>query len=71
MEVDAAGQLDNRSLNEEGERGVGEREVAVWDLAEGDPVGAVEDIAEVPENGDVGVLPENDGGGCGEEERGY
>ena len=63
MEVDAAGQVDDCCLNEEGERGVGEGEVAVGNLAEGDAAGAIEEVAEVPEDGYVGVLPERDG--CG------
>ena len=48
---------------------MGEGEVAVGELAERDAEAGVEEVAEVPEDGDAGVLPEGEGGGK-EEERG-
>jgi hypothetical protein len=69
--VDAAEEVDACCLDEEGERSVGEGEVSVGELAEGDAEAAVEEIGEVPENADVGVLPEGEGSGTQEEcERG-
>jgi len=70
VEVDAAGELDDCCLNDEGEGRVGEGEVAIRELAEGDAIAAVEEVAEVPEDGYVGVLPEGDGGGGDEEDEG-
>lgn len=68
-EVDAAEDADNGGVEEEGERRVGEGEVAVRKLVERDAEAGVEEVAEVPEDGDAGVLPEGEGGGK-EEERG-
>ena len=54
MEDGASEELDDGGLHEEGERRVGEREVAVGQLAERDAGGVFEDVAEVPEHGEVG-----------------
>ena len=48
---------------------MGEGKVTVGNLAEGDAVAGVEQVAEVPEDGYAGVLPEGEGGG-GEKEEG-
>ena len=67
--IDAVEDADDSCVEEEGERRVGEGEVAVGELVERDAVTGVEQVAEVPEDGDAGVLVEGEGGG-GEEERG-
>ena len=56
-------------MEEKYEGRVGEGEVAVRELVERDAEAGVEEVAEVPEGGDAGVLVEGEGGG-GEEERG-
>jgi len=38
------------------------REIAVGQLAKSDARRSVENVAQIPEHGDVGILPEND---CG------
>jgi hypothetical protein len=68
-EVDPAEDSNDRSVEEEGEGCVGEGKVAVGKLAQADAVAAVEQVADVPQDGDTGVLPEGEGGG-GDEERG-
>lgn len=74
--VDAAEETDEDGLKEEGERRMGEGEVAVGERAgvlerEGEAVAAVEQVGEVPEDGDVGALPEGEErGGESEGERG-
>ena len=68
MEDDASEELDDDGLDEKGERRVGEREVAIRKLAERDAGCVFEDVAEIPEHGEVGVLPEDEGGGGEEEE---
>jgi hypothetical protein len=65
----AAEDADDGGVQEKGERRVGEREVAVGELVERDAEAGVEEVAEVPEDGDAGVLPEGEGSGK-EEERG-
>ncbi len=67
MKEDAAGEPDDGCLDEECERRVGEGEIAIGKLAVGDARGGVEYVAEVPEDGDVRILPEDDGGRGGEE----
>ena len=69
MQDGASEELDDGRLGEKGERRVGEREVSVGELAERDAGGVFQDVAEVPEHGEMGVLPEDEGGG-GEEEKG-
>ena len=68
VENDASEELDDGGLDEEGERRVGEWKVAIRKLAERDAGCVFEDIAEIPEHGEVGVLPEDEGGGGEEEE---
>ena len=68
VENDASEELDDGGLNEEGAGRVGEGKVAVGKLAEGDAGGVFEDVAEIPEHGEVSVLPEHEGG-RGEEEK--
>jgi len=68
-ERNAAEDADERGVKEEGEGRVGEGEVAVGELAERDAEAGVEQVAEVPEDGDASVLPESEGGG-GEKQRG-
>ncbi len=67
--VDAAKDADDGCVEEKCEWGVGEGEVAVGELAEADAVAGVEQVADVPEDSDAGILPEGKGGG-GEEEQG-
>ena len=69
VENDASEELDDGGLNEESERRVGEWEVAVRKLAERDAGCIFEDVAEIPEHGEVAVLPEDEGGGGEEEKR--
>ena len=68
-EVDAAEDADDERVDEKGERRVGEGEGLVGKLAEGESVAGVKQEADVPEDGNAGVLPEGKGG-RGEEERG-
>jgi hypothetical protein len=67
--VHAAEEVDAGGLDQEGEWSVREREVAVGNLAQRDAVAAVEQVREVPQHGDMGVLPEDDGRGGQQEER--
>ena len=67
VQVHTAGEVDDGGLNEERQGCVREGEVAVGVLAESDAVATVEEVAKVPEDGDVGIVPEGDGSG-GEEE---
>lgn len=67
--VNAAEELDHGRMEKERERGVREGEVVVGNLTEGEAPGRVEKEAEVPEDGDAGVLPEREGSGR-ERERG-
>jgi hypothetical protein len=62
----AAGQAHDGGLDEQRQRRVDQRKIAVRHLAERDAPTGVEQVAEVPEDGDLGVLPEDEGG-CGEE----
>ena len=65
--VDAAEDADDGGVEKKDKRRVGEGEVAVGELAEADAEAAVEEIADVPEGGDAGVLPEGEGGSREEE----
>ena len=67
VEVHAAGKAQDGGLEQKGQRRMDEGEVAVGMLAERDALAAVQQVAEVPEDGEAGVLPEDEGGG-GEEE---
>lgn len=62
MEKDSPGKTDNSGLDKKGERRVGKREIAIRYLAERDARTAVENVAHIPEHGQMGVLPEDD---CG------
>jgi hypothetical protein len=62
MKVDAPAKADDRRLNEEGKGCMDKREIAVGHLAKSDARRSVENVAQIPEHGDVGILPEND---CG------
>src|ERR1035437_7551012 len=61
-EVDPAEDSNDRSVEEEGEGCVGEGEVAVGKLAQADAVAAVEQVADVPQDGDRGGLCVTAGG---------
>jgi hypothetical protein len=60
-EDDAAEDFDDRGLNQERYWRMSEGKIAVRHLADGESEGVVEQVAEVPEEADVGVLPEGDG----------
>ena len=62
MKENAAGETNDRGLNQKRERRMREGKVAVRHLAEGDALGGVENVAEIEEDGDVRVLPEDDAG---------
>ncbi len=66
MKKDTASETDNCGLHEESKGRMDEGKIAIGHLPEGDARGAVECVARVPENRDMGVLPENDG--CRSEE---
>jgi len=67
VKKDSASQLDEQRLNQKSYGSVRKREVAIGEIAEGNPVGVFQNIAEVPENREPGILPYDDGGGAQKE----
>jgi hypothetical protein len=59
MEEDPPGKPDDGCLNQKRERRMGEGEIAIRHLPQGDARGAVKNVAQVPQNGKVRVLPQN------------
>ncbi len=70
VEVDAAGEAEDGSLQQKCQRWVDEGEVAIGMLAERHAGAAIEQVAEVPDDGEAGVLPEHERGGGKKEQRG-
>src|SRR5437762_683263 len=68
--VDAAEDSDDGGLDEEGQRCVWKGKVAVRDVARGDARGVLEDVADVPEDGQARTLPKHDCGARQTEEPG-
>jgi hypothetical protein len=62
VKKDSASQLDEQRLDEKSCGSVRKREIAIGEIAEGNPVRVFQDIAEVPENREPGILPHDDGG---------
>ena len=67
--VDAAKDLNDGGVQEIVERWMDEGDVSERHLPQTEAVAAIEEVADVPESGDAGVLPEGEGGG-GEKKRG-
>jgi hypothetical protein len=59
----------NGRLDEEGQRRMDDGEVAIRSLAEGDTPAGVKQVAQIPKDGDLGVLPEDEAC-CDEEQHG-
>ena len=57
MKVNSSGKPDEQRLDQKSCRREWERKIAVWKIAEGNPVGVFQNIAEVPEDRQPGILP--------------
>ena len=69
MEVDPAGKTNDGGLNQKREGCMRQGEIAIGHLPEGDTRGAVKNVAQVPKNGQMRVLPQNNSG-CGQKQAG-
>src|SRR5437899_3287365 len=70
MPIDAAEDSNDRGLDEERQRRVWKGKIAVGDVARGDACGVLEDVADVPEDGQARTLPKHDRGARQTEEAG-
>jgi hypothetical protein len=61
-------EVDETSLDKKGKGGMDKGEIAVGQLSEGDAPTGIEQVAEVPEDDNLAVLPEDKGSGDKEEE---
>ena len=65
VKEDSPREPDEQRLNQKSSGSVGKREIAVGNVAERNSVGVFEDVAEIPENSQSGILPHD---GCGRTE---
>jgi len=68
MKVDSPCDPDEQRLDHKSYGRVRERKIAIGKIAEGNPVGVFQNVAEVPENRQARILPEDNCGGCQEKE---
>ena len=69
VKEDPAGELDQERLNQKSSGSVRKRKIAIRKIAEGNPVGVFQNIAEVPENREPRILPYDDCGSAEKKER--